>query len=200
MLSKYTPHIIFYLLIFFGTCSEVFARNKLHVGDTVPNIGFIDIEGNRSKLSHYFDRVVVLSVSDRTSSARLRDWMEPANLTLFQLQPDLQMAYLSIADVSSIPALFRGLVGRIIRSISRSSREKLAKVYSDHNVSMEKDQQVFHLIPDWRGGYLNLLGLDDGAEYTLWVIHRGVVIAAFTEDEPALEQSYIDVIIKLGSR
>ena len=197
MLTTHAQHFIFCLSISLVNSSLILARTSLQVGESVPNITFTDIDGNQANLEQYFDRIIILSVAGRTSSTRLQKWMDPANLNLFKVQPDLRIAYVSIADVSGVPNLFRGVVSRMIKSISQSAHKKLAQTYQNHNITVSQGQRILHLIPDWRGDYLSRFGLSDGDKYAFWIIHKGVVVAAFTEGAPDLKTRYVNVIKRL---
>ena len=179
------------------TSSYAFGRDPLLVGERVSNIIFTDIEGHQANLDQYADRIIILSVADRTSAQRLQEWMGPANLSLFKDKPDLRIAYVNIADVTGVPSLFRGFVRRVIKSLSRSAQKRLVESYQEHNIDLNEQQQVLHLIPDWKGYYLDYLGLDGAEEYACWVIHQGVVIASFTERTPNIKNQYVSVLKSL---
>lgn len=197
MCSKKLSYLILTLGVSLIFAMGAAARERPSVGASISNITFTDVEGHEASLDQYFDRVIVLSFSDRTSSVRLQEWMEPANLTLFKHQPNLRMAYVSIADVTSVPSLFHGIVRRVIKSVSQSAHKKLAQTYRDHNLQLGQAQRVLHVVPDWRGDHLARFGLDDAEKYTLWIIHKGVVVAVFNEDHPDLKARYVSAIRKI---
>ena len=171
--------------------AAVIMGSPLQAGDSAPEIVFEDIEGEKGTSDQFKDWIIVYSFANRESSDQLMAWRDPAQLAIVKAHPELRVANISFADVSSVPRLFRGVVQPILKGINARATKRLLESYQKANVTVDPNLTKFFLIPDWSGKYLKKFGLEDAAVFRCWIVRNGKVVAVVDANTPHIEQTYV---------
>ena len=173
------------------------AEKALKVGDVFPNFSFVNIDEQKAHTKDFKDRVMVVTAADRDSSERLMAWMRLAGLQALRANPDLKIAYVSVADVTAVPRLFKGIARKAISYVNESSNEEFVAFYKEHKVVPRKDAIVSHLIPDWDGQIMGRLGIKNAEKFKCWIVSGGKVVAALPEGTSRLVESYTEAVSRV---
>jgi len=162
----------------------------LATGDAVPELAFVDIEGQQTSLQSQRDSVLVISFGDRGSSEAMKEWMAEAQLRVMKAHPELPTAYLAFADVSGVPRLMRGMVRPFLRRSHDSANEDLATSQRAAGIEPDPTRWTFRFAADWDGAYLAAFGLEDATDYHCWIAAEGRVVAALDPSTPEIAERY----------
>ena len=184
------------LLLMIGT-TLVFANPGVRVGDKVPLFSGTDIDGMEVNLKAYLDRVLIISIANRDSYKRLTAMMKHANIEILKKRPDLNMVFVSFADLSAVPRLFKPIAHRVIHNLNVDTKRELDLLYKEASLNLRRGQTVSHIIPDWEGIGWAQMGVDveDREIYRFWVVKNGSVIAMFHEGMKNISVCYMDSIL-----
>jgi len=170
----------------------------LEVGDAVPDLSAVDIDGDPVRTASYRDWVVVLSFADRDSSEAMKAWMGGAQVRATKSHPTLRVAYLSFADLSAVPGFLRGMVRPLLRRSFERSNEDLAKSYRDAGIEPEPSKVTFRFVPDWDGSHLETFGIEDAGSYRVWIAVGGRVVAALDGATPDVAERYVEAFDRIA--
>ena len=190
------------LILFFAICAPVlpvaFANPGLGVGDQVPSFTETDVSGVKFDLKSYLDSVLIISIANHSSYKRLTSLMKSANIEVLKKRPDLNLTFVSFADVSAVPRLFKGIALRAIRNISVETKRELNLLYKEESLNLRRDQTISHIIPDWEGRVWIKMQVEvkDQQGYYFWVVKDGRVVALFHEGMKNISKRYVDSILK----
>ena len=195
-LSKSIMLIKVLLLLMIGT-TLVFANPGVRVGDEVPLFSGTDIDGAKVDLKSYLDRVLIISIANHDSYKRLTAMMKRANINILKKRPDLNMVFVSFADLSAVPRLFKNLARRVIRNLNVDTQRELDLLYKEESLNLRRGQTVSHIIPDWEGIGWTKMGVEekDREVYYCWVIKGGRVVAVFHEGMKNISGRYMESIL-----
>lgn len=171
--------------------------SPLAAGDPAPVLAFTDIEGVTGHTNDYADRIVVYSFANRESSEWLTAWQQRAGVELRRRYPDLKVAFVGFADVSSVPKMLRGVVEPILRRINRSSVRDMNELYAEAGIEPRQDVQTFHLIPDWDGTYRKMFGLTHAEQWHVWLARDGRIAAALSGGDEDGGPAYLAAMAEL---
>lgn len=167
-------------------------RSPLQVGDPLPQLDLLDIDGERIGSEVYRDRVQVITFADRESSEALKLWMGDAQVRVMRAHPQLPVLYLSFADLSAVPRFMRGMVRPLLRRSFENSNEELAASYRKAGIEPDPARVSFRFVPDWDGSYLGVFGLESAATYHGWIVAGGRVVLAFDASTPNIVDRYVE--------
>ncbi len=180
----------------FGASSHAHARKPLQTGQSFPHFAFTDVDGKKANTQDFTKRIMIISVAGRNSSDRFMKWMRVAGLDALRKRPHLKFAYISIADVTSVPRLFKGVAQRAVRYINRSSNRELLQFYKENRLVPRNGAIVSHLIPDWDGQLMAKFGIKNADKYQCWIVVDGRVVAALPEGTDRIVQRYLETVFK----
>jgi len=182
------------IAIVLATCGTAQADDPtpLRVGDPVPRFSFIDIEEEETSVGAYDGSVLVLSFGDRESSEEMKEWMGDAQLTVMKAHPEIPVAYLAFADVSSVPSWLQGMVRPLLASSNESASEDLAETQRKAGIQPDPTRATFRFTPDWDGSHLETFGLEDATRYHCWIVVDGKVVAAMNPSTPDPAKLYVE--------
>ncbi len=189
--------ILSFVFLFGSYIVKADVSQQLAVGNKVADIEFKDINKQHGNTAQYKNRIRVYTFAGRESSDRLMAWMNNANLDLYKKYPNIEIAYINFADVSSVPRLFRRIVEPILRKINKNADAKMKKMYSEAGINVDPQKTKFHLIPDWDGLYLEKFGISSADNYYCWIENKGVVVAALHEPTAQIASKYLAIFDKL---
>lgn len=175
-------------------------RTLLQVGDSLPRLDLLDIQGERIGGEIYRNWVQVVTFADRESAETLKTWMGDAQVRATRAHPDLPVVYLSFADLAAVPRLMRGVVRPLLRRSFESSNEELAASYRKAGIEPDPKKVAFRFIPDWDGAYLEAFGLESAAAYHGWIVAGGRVVLAFDASTPNLAERYVETFDRLDPK
>lgn len=171
----------------------------LRTGDPIPTRSFEDIAGESTSAAEYRGWVQVVTFADRESSEALKAWMGDAQISATRAHPELRVAYLSFADLSSVPRLLRRVVRPILRKSFEGSNAELAESYRKAGVEAGPDKVALRFVPDWDGALLEEFGLPDAREYHGWIAVDGVVVESFDATTPEVAQRYVAAFDRIAA-
>lgn len=172
-------------------------REVLGVGDALPDLVFVDIEEKPVDRDAYRGWVQVVTFADRESSEEIKLWMRDAQIRATRAHPEFSIAYLTFADLASVPRFMRGVVRPLLRRTFENSNEELAESYREVGIDADPAKVAFRFIPDWVGSYLEAFGLDDATRYRCWIVVDGRVIATFDASTPGIADRYVEAFDRL---
>jgi hypothetical protein len=174
-------------------------REPLRSGDAVPSGSFEDIAGDRTSTADYGGWVHVLTFADRESSEELKAWLSGAQIRATRAHPELRVAYLSFADLSSVPRLLRGMVRPILRKSFEHSNDDLAESYRKVGIEPDPEKVAFRFIPDWDGALLEVFGLRDATAYRCWIALDGVVVESLDAATADIAARYVAAFDRIAA-
>jgi hypothetical protein len=175
-------------------------RSPLRVGDPLPQLDLLDIQGERIGSEVYRDRVQVVTFADRESAESLKRWMGDAQVRATRAHPDLPVVYMSFADLTAVPRFMRGMVGPLLRRSFETSNEELTASYRKVGIESDPARVAFRFIPDWDGAYLEAFGLESAASYHGWIVAGGRVVVAFDASTPNVVDRYVESFDRLDPK
>ena len=175
-------------------------RSLLRMGDLVPQLDLLDIQGERIGSEAYRDRVQVITFADRESAESLKRWMGDAQVRATRAHPDVPVVYMSFADLKAVPRFMRGMVAPMLRRSFENSNEELAVSYRKVGIEPDPARVAFRFIPDWDGAYLEAFGLESAASYHGWIVAGGRVVMAFDASTPNVVDRYVESFDRLDPK
>ena len=174
-----------------------FAKPGIGVGDQVPLFSGTDIDGVEVDLKSYLDRVLIISIANHDSYKRLTEMMKSANISVLKKRPDLNMVFVSFADLSAVPRLFKSFARRVIRNLNVDTQHELDLLYKEESLKLRRGQTVSYIIPDWEGiGWAKMqVEVKNQEFYHFWVVKDGRVIALFYEGMKNISKRYVESIL-----
>ena len=174
-----------------------FANPGIGVGDQVPLFSGTDIDGVGVDLKSYLDRVLIISIANHDSYKRLTEMMKSANISVLKKRPDLNMVFVSFADLSAVPRLFKSFARRVIRNLNVDTQHELDLLYKEESLKLRRGQTVSYIIPDWEGiGWAKMqVEVKNQEFYHCWVVKDGRVIALFHEGMKNISKRYVESIL-----
>ena len=174
-----------------------FANPGIGVGDQVPLFSGTDIDGVGVDLKSYLDRVLIISIANHDSYKRLTEMMKSANISVLKKRPDLNMVFVSFADLSAVPRLFKSFARRVIRNLNVDTQHELDLLYKEESLKLRRGQTVSYIIPDWEGiGWAKMqVEVKNQEFYHFWVVKDGRVIALFYEGMKNISKRYVESIL-----
>ena len=123
--------------------------------------------------------------------------MKSANIKILRERPELSLVFVSFADVSSVPSLFKYIARRVIRNLNAETQHEMKSLYKEESLNLRRDQTISHIIPDWEGiGWAKMqVGEKDRQGYYCWVIKDGKVITVIHEGMKHISKRYMDSIL-----
>jgi hypothetical protein len=198
--SGYFAAILSLALLAFAGIAAAGERSPLQVGDPLPPVVLLDIQGERIGPEVYRDRVQVITFADRESAESLKGWMGDAQVRATRAHPDLPVVYMSLADLTAVPRFMRGMVAPLLRRSFETSNEELAASYRKVGIEPDPARVAFRFIPDWDGAYLEAFGLESAASYRGWIVAGGRVVLAFDASTPNLVDRYVESFDRLDPK
>lgn len=199
-MSGYFAAILSLALLAFAGIAAAGERSPLQVGDPLPPVVLLDIQGERIGPEVYRDRVQVITFADRESAESLKGWMGDAQVRATRAHPDLPVVYMSLADLTAVPRFMRGMVAPLLRRSFETSNEELAASYRKVGIEPDPARVAFRFIPDWDGAYLEAFGLESAASYRGWIVAGGRVVLAFDASTPNLVDRYVESFDRLDPK
>jgi len=163
----------------------------LEAGRPLPELQFTNVQGERVDSNQYADWVQIFTFADQKSSTDLINWMDEAGPKAMLRYPEARFAFLSFADVTAVPEMFRTLVATAIAEVDKRSRKKMLESYQQRGVALDPNRAAFHLTPDWDGTWLNTFQIEDAHLFYCWLVYQGRVIARYQGDSPDLQAQFL---------
>jgi len=171
--------------------------HALEVGQEAPRLQFEDIQGRKAATGDYPGWTVVYTFADRGSNASLTEWIYEAGKEIARRDPGRKIAYINFADVHAVPKFVRVVVNPMLRRIDDKTRRETEASYRQGGMENISGRFAFHLVPDWDGTYLEAFGIPDAADYRIWIVDRGRVVAALDEAQKDVENRFLDAFDRL---
>ena len=110
---------------------------------------------------------------------------------------DLNMVFVSFADLSAVPRLFKPIAHRVIHNLNVDTKRELDLLYRKESLNLRRGQTISHIIPDWEGIGWTKMGVKekDREVYYCWVIKGGRVVAVFHEGMKNISGRYMESIL-----
>ena len=168
------------------------------VGDAAPVFSFTDLMGRSTDLSQPGDWVTVYSIASRDNNELLMDWHQKVTISIVQRYPDLKVRYVNIADVSMVPEIMEGIVTPVLRAIITRTDSIMEKQFSEAGVQRDPSCFDSYMLPDWKGSYMDAMGVDNSDIYRMWVACDGRVVGYFDQNSTNSENRYLGLFDKMA--
>jgi hypothetical protein len=167
-------------------------NKPLKTGDIVPAMKMEDIYGKERNNNDFLERVIVYSFADRTNSKTLQAAIGPANKKKVLAYPNVKIAYFNFADVVLAPNLMKYIINPILRYVNESNTKEMKKQYAEEGIPWNESMTTFMLIPEWDGDNLKVFGLENAAQWSVYITYQSKIYAVLDSKTKDFAKDYLD--------
>ena len=164
----------------------------------IPAMQITDIKGVQLSTRAQDSRVQVFTFADQQSAERLQEVMLQAQLQVMSQNPDMDIAFLSFADLSSVPSAFHSTARLAIELIDSFTKSEMEEMYEQVGVKLNPEKASFVLVPDWSGEYIQQFGFSNATQFHCVIAYNNQVRAVVSEGHPNLIGTVVDTINALA--